>query len=189
MKKIKVKDILVPTVALLLICLVATALLAFTNSVTAKKIQENSVQKENSSRALVLPEAAEFSEAQTLESGVSYCVGTKDSKEVGYVFTSGAKGYGGTVSVMIGMDEDGVITGIEILSHDETPGLGANSTKPEFKDRFKGKSGTLTVDKTSNDGQNVQAITAATITSKAVVSAVNAATEAFNQIKGGAVNG
>lgn len=189
MKKIKAKDIIVPAAALLVICLVATALLAFTNSVTAKKILENSALKENSSRALVLPEATEFSEVKTLENGVTWCVGTKDSNEVGYVFTSGAKGYGGTVSVMVGIDKDGVITGIEILSHDETPGLGANSTKPEFKDRFKGKSGTLTVDKTSNDGQNVQAITAATITSKAVVSAVNAATEAFGQIKGGALNG
>ena len=188
-KKITAKAIIIPAAALLIICLVATTLLAATNSVTAKKIAENQIEKENSSRAIVLPEATEFSDVTTLESGITYCVGTKDSKDMGYVFTSGAKGYGGTVSVMIGMDTEGVITGIEILSHDETPGLGANSTKPEFKERFIGKSGELTVNKTSNDGQNVQAITAATITSKAVVSAVNAATAAFETIKGGASNG
>lgn len=189
MKKITAKAILVPTVALLAICLVATTLLALTNNVTAAKISENSVEKENSSRCVVLPDAISFSDVTTLESGVSYCVGKSDEGEVGYVFTSGAKGYGGTVSVMIGIDMDGVITGIEILSHDETPGLGANSTKPEFKERFVGKSGELTVNKTSNEGQNIQAITAATITSKAVTSAVNAATAAFETVKGGAANG
>lgn len=188
MKKITAKAIIVPAVSLLVICLVATALLALTNSVTKSKIAENSVQKENSSRSLVLPQAQEFSEVTTLENGITYCTGTNGSDAVGYVFTSSAKGYGGTVSVMVGTDTNGTVTGIEILSHDETPGLGANSTKPEFKNRFIGKSGTLTVDKNSNDGQNVQAITAATITSKAVVSAVNAALSAFETIKGGATN-
>ena len=76
-----------------------------------------------------------------------------------------------------------------ILSHGETPGLGANSTKPEFRDRFIGKAGELVVNKTSNDGQNVQAITAATITSKAVVAAVNDALSVFSSITGGAENG
>ena len=189
MKKITPKAILVPTAALLVICLVATALLALTNSVTKQKTADNAVQKENLSRSLVLPEAKEFSEPEALEGGITYCTGRDGADNVGYVFTSGAKGYGGTVSVMVGMDIEGVITGIEILSHDETPGLGANSTKPEFKNRFIGKSGALTVSKTSNDGQNVQAITAATITSKAVVSAVNTALTAFETVKGGAGNG
>ena len=189
MKKITPKAILVPTVALLVICLVATALLALTNGATKQKTAENAVQKENLSRSLVLSEAKEFSEITRLENGMTYCVGKDGEKNVCYVFTSGAKGYGGTVLVMVGMDTEGVITGIEILSHDETPGLGANSTKPDFKNRFVGKSGTLTVSKTSNDGQDVQAITAATITSKAVVSAVNAATAAFETVKGGASNG
>ena len=85
-----------------------------------------------------------------------------------------------------GIGADGKITGIEILSHSETPGLGANSTKLAFKNRFVGKSGTLTVSKTSNDGENVQAITAATITSKAVTSAVNAALAADRALEGGA---
>ena len=55
--------------------------------------------------------------------------------------------------------------------------------------RFIGKAGELTVDKNSNDGQNIQAITAATITSKAVVKAVNEATQAVNAMIGGADNG
>ena len=187
MKKMNLKDILIPTIALLVICLVATTLLAGTNMITKEKIALNAVETEKASRMLVLPEGKEYGEVTTLESGITYCIGTNEAgEEVGYVFTTGAKGYGGTVSVMVGIAKDGTITGIEILSHAETPGLGANAVKPEFKDRFIGKSGELTVDKNSNDGQNVQAITAATITSKAVVSAVNAVTAAYEEITGGA---
>ena len=187
MKKMNLKDILIPTIALLVICLVATTLLAGTNMITKEKIALNAVETEKASRMLVLPEGKEYGEVTTLESGITYCIGTNEAgEEVGYVFTTGAKGYGGTVSVMVGIAKDGTITGIEILSHAETPGLGANAVKPEFKDRFIGKAGELTVDKNSNDGQNVQAITAATITSKAVVSAVNAVTAAYEEITGGA---
>lgn len=190
MKKVSVKDILIPTVALFIFCLVATALLAGTNMITADKITQNAVEKENASRMVVLPEAKDFGEVTTLESGLTWCEGKAESGETaGYVFTTSAKGYGGAVGVMVGLDAEGVITGIEILSHSETPGLGANATSDSFKSRFVGKSGELTVDKNSNDGQNIQAITAATITSKAVTSAVNAVIAEFENIKGGENNG
>lgn len=186
MKNLTPKAVLVPAIALLIICLVSTALLAGTNMLTADKIAENALETETLSRSVVLPEAKTYGEVQTLENGITYCEGIDNlGKTVGYVFTSSAKGYGGNVGVMVGLDNSGVITGIEILSHDETPGLGANSTKPDFKNRFIGKSGELTVNKTSNDGQNIQAITAATITSKAVVNAVNAVTDAFETLKTG----
>ena len=190
-KKMNPKDILVPAVMLLVICLVTTVLLALTNSVTKTKIAQNAADKETSSRAEVLPDATQFSEVTTdEEKGVTYCEGKNANGEsVGYVFTSSAKGYGGDVTVMTGVGSDGKITGITILSHGETPDLGANSTKPEFRDRFIGKSGELVVNKTSNDGQNVQAITAATITSKAVVAAVNDALSVFSEVSGGAENG
>lgn len=190
MKKISFKGIVVPAVALLVICLVATALLAGTNVITSEKIAQNAVEKENSSRMIVLPEGKEYGEVTTLESGITYCEGKNESGETaGYVFTTSAKGYGGAVGVMVGVDTEGVITGIEILSHSETPGLGANATSDSFKSRFVGKSGELTVDKNNNDGQNIKAITAATITSKAVTSAVNAALAEFNNITGGENNG
>lgn len=192
MKKMKAKDILVPAVSLLIICLVATVLLALTNNVTKGKIAQNAVDAENASRQLVLSAATDFSQAENYkDTAITYCKGNDNSGNlVGYIFTSAAKGYGGDVKIMVGLDKDGKIIGFEILDcSGETPGLGQNSKKPEFKERFIGKSGVLTVDKNSNEGQNIQAITAATITSKAVVSAVNAAMDAFNEITGGASNG
>lgn len=192
MKKINAKDVLIPTVALLLICLVATALLAGTNAITTDKIAANAVETENASRGVVLPEGKSYGEVTVLDNGMTYCqAADENDATVGYVFTASAKGYGGAIGVMVGIDTEGTITGIEILSHGETPGLGANATSDSFKSRFIGKSGILTVDKTSNDGQNIQAITAATITSKAVTDAVNSVTAAFEELglKGGENNG
>ena len=193
MKTSKAKEILIPTVTLFLICLIATVLLAFTNSATEEKIKQNAVETETNSRVLVLPDAKEFGEVNTdEESGLTYCEGKDESgKVIGYVITSSAKGYGGDVIVMIGYDTDAVITGLEILDcSNETPGLGQNSKTPEFKNRFVGKSGELTVDKYSNEGQSLQAITAATITSKAVVRSVNAATVLAEKLtKAGESNG
>ena len=117
-----------------------------------------------------MPDAADFGEEQTYES-LTYCAALDaDGSIVGRVYTAAAKGYGGTVGVMVGIGADGKITGIEILSHSETPGLGANSTKPAFKNRFVRQipAGGSPSASTSDDGENVQAITAATITSKAV---------------------
>ncbi len=187
MKNMKIKDILVPAFALFLICAVATTCLAATNLFTSKTIAQNEIETEQASRQIVLETASSFSDNIEIEdSDIIYSIGTDDGGDtVGYVFTSVVTGYGGDVSVMIGIDMSGVITGFEILSHSETPGLGANATNDDFKDQFEGKSGILTVDKVSGEGQNIQAITAATITSTAVVDAVNNATVQFENLIGG----
>ncbi|MBQ8028580.1 MAG: RnfABCDGE type electron transport complex subunit G [Clostridia bacterium] len=190
MKNMKAKDIIIPALALFLICLVSSALLAFTNSITKEKIAQNAVETENASRQIVLTGAESFGEVSQRENGLTVCEAfDAEGNVIGYVYTSSAKGYGGSIGVMIGYDTEGTITGIEILSHGETPGLGANATGDKFKLQFSGKSGPLTVNKNSGEGQNIQAITAATITSKAVTSAVNAATEDFMKTIGGGNNG
>ena len=66
---------------------------------------------------------------------------------------------------MVGVDVDGVITGLRVLSHSETPGLGALATDPSFYEQFVGKSGAIKVEK---DGGDIVAITSSTITSRAV---------------------
>ena len=60
-------------------------------------------------------------------------------EEIGKAFIVAAKGYGGDVTISVGVDGEGVVTGIDIISMNETAGLGANCTKPEFKEQFKGK--------------------------------------------------
>ena len=188
MKKMNAKDILVPTVSLFVICLVATVLLALVNGFTEPKIAALALESAAESRKVVLPDAKDFKEIKGDK--FNYFEGKDASgKTVGYVFTTDceetSKGYGGTVTVMTGVGKDGKVTGIELLTLNETPGLGMNAKKDSFKNQFLGKSGTIGVNKTKASNTEIQALTSATITSKAVASAVNVALEQFTEIGGG----
>lgn len=98
----------------------------------------------------------------------------KSGNVIGRAFIASAKGYGGDVTVSVGIDNEGVITGIDIVSMNETAGLGANCTNEEFKEQFSGKSGEIGVTKSGTpDDSEINALSGATITSKAVTSAVN----------------
>ena len=90
---------------------------------------------------------------------------------------------------MTGIDAEGAITGVVILSHDETPGLGANAEKPDFLNQFlqQAPEGGLEVIKYQTPGEGqIQAMTGATVTSTAVTHAVNQAVAQYNTVKGGA---
>ena len=95
---------------------------------------------------------------------------------------------------MLGVNPAGEITGIYILKHLETPGLGANIERPEFTEQFKGKSlansklvrGNLAVTK---DGGDIQALTGATISPRGVVQAVNWGLKVFEKHKGEILKG
>ena len=106
------KQIIIPTVALFIICLVATTLLALANNVTAPIIEKNSAESEAQSRMEVLADAKSF-EDKTFD-GISYAVGLDGSKQtVGMVFTTTSKSYGGDLIVMTGVDNEGKVTGIQ----------------------------------------------------------------------------
>ena len=125
------KEFAIPTVALFLICLVATTLLAVTNKVTAPKIAELSAQTEVETRQKVLPAATQFGETQEMKGGSgTYAVGKDASgNEVGYVFVTVSKGYGGDVKIMTGVDKNGAVTGISPLELNETAGLGSDGQR------------------------------------------------------------
>lgn len=180
--KLNAKDILRPALTLFLICLFVTLLLAGTNLLTKDRIAEQSRLEAENARRVVLPEATEFAER-----GSCY-VGSANGSEVGYVFETSSKGYGGDVRVMTGIDTEGNITGVVILEHEETPGLGANAEKPSFTDQFKQPAGdglTLVKNRAPNPGE-VEALTGASFTSNAVANAVNEAIEQYHAVKGGA---
>lgn len=97
---------------------------------------------------------------------------------IGYVVNTTSKdGYGGNISISVGIQMDGTVLGIEFLSLTETAGLGMNAKNPEFKDQFKDKKAeSLTVTKSGSAGDaEIDAMSGATITSDAVTNAVNAA--------------
>lgn len=188
MKNFKASDILRPVIMLTLICLITSALLAYTNSLTAPVIEALAVQTANETKSVVLSSAESF-DIQKL-GDTEYSVG-KDSggTVVGYVFTASAKGYGGDINVMVGVTAEGKVSGVEILELSETPGLGMKATGEDFLNQFIDKIAGIGVNK-NNPGENeIKALTGATITSKAVTSAVNTALEYYAEITGGANNG
>lgn len=105
---------------------------------------------------------------------IKFHTGRKDDRPVGTAFQVVAKdGYGGDIVVLMGVDKEGKVTGIEIIRHLETPGLGANITRKEWKDQFKGRSladgPRFAVKK---DGGEIDQFSGATISPRAVVNAV-----------------
>ena len=185
----KFKEIMIPTVALFVICLISTALLGGTNSLTAEKIRQVAADAAAKARTEVCKDATDFEEKQLTVDGSKYTcyIGKNANGEtVGYTVTTQDKSYGGAIEVMTGFDAEGKITGIEILTIDDTPGLGMNAKNDKFKGEYIGKSGELTVSKTASADNEIQAITGATITSKAVTRCVNLASKIMTETKGGA---
>lgn len=191
--KIKFKDILIPTVTLFVICLIVSALLAGTNALTKEPIAVNELKKSQEAMQSVCPDAVSFEGGEGLEIEV-YKALDESGEVIGYAIPVSAKGYGGDVSVMVGISLEGEsdlgkVTGVEILSHDETPGLGANATNETFRNGYKQDitdSGFSVVKNGSggSDGK-IDAITGATITSNAVTNAVNEALEIYKSLAAG----
>ena len=159
---------------LLLITSVVAALLAGVNSITAPKIAELTEQKTQQAIEAVLPgggESVDFTDDTGLVSIVY-------KGESGYAVQVAPSGFDGAVTMMVGVDFEGNVLGISVIDQSETAGLGAvcaasNSAGEDFRGQFKGMSGEVTV---SKDGGEVEAITGATITSRAVCKGVSAAT-------------
>lgn len=188
--KIKFKDILVPTATLFIICLIVSALLAGTNALTKQPIAENELKKSQEAMFAVCPDAVSFEGSEGLEIEV-YKALDKNGQVIGCAVPVASKGYGGDVQVMVGISsvEGGMVTGVEILSHSETPGLGANATSESFRNQFKNNPSlhgfSVTKDGTGGTEGKIDAITGATITSNAVTNAVNEALNIYMSLAEG----
>ena len=187
MRKLNFKDIFIPTISLFIICLFITAALAVTNFVTAPKIAENDALSQQESMKIVCPDADTFEE---VVKDVIYKGVDKNGDAVGYAISTISSGYGGQIKVMTGIAPTGEIISIDVYyNDDETPGLGKNTSNEDFTSRFKGLKSdeSIVVNKDyAGKGQQVDAVTSSTISSRAVVAAVNEACELYKtEILGG----
>ena len=105
----------------------------------------------------------------------------KDGKTFEVAYSAAAKGYHGPIEVMVGVDPEGTLTGISIMTHSETPGLGARIVEPKFTEQFAGLD--LETTKLSAEGGKVDAVSGATFSTLGVITAVDDALEQFPQIK------
>lgn len=174
---------------LTLVCLVCGGLLGAVNSVTEDIIAETAQKNLVASIAAVLPEGGELSESQTSDApGIGeYYVLSTDGAPVAYAVKSTTNGFGGALTLMVGVLPDGTVYNTSVLEHSETPGLGAKCTEEEsqFRTQFKGFKGRLAVKK---DGGDLDAITASTITSRAFTLAVKQAVDLVSSLYGGQDN-
>ena len=162
------KKIIGLVASLTVIAGVCAAVLAFVNKLTAEPIAQMLVKKTQDAAKAVMPTAVKSVEQQ----GDLFVGKDSSGQIVGYaVKGSDAGGYGGDVVLMVGFEADKkTVVCYKTLSAAETPGLGMKLNTPEFADQFKGKNGTnLHVKK---DGGEIEAITSATITSRAVCKAI-----------------
>lgn len=171
------------------ITLVVALALGAVNAVTAGPIAEQNAQKIKDSLENVMPgaesEQIDVPEGTTVATETKNATSvtilsaykmTKDGADAGYCVEVGPTGFGGAVDTMVGIDSDGKVTGISVISaSSETPGLGARSTEPEFQAQFAGQVGTEVA--VAKDGGSIDALTGATITSRAVSEGVVAAAQ------------
>lgn len=188
--KIPGKFILKVAGTLTVISLVVAALLGFVNSITADKIAEIDAENTRIAMSAVAPEGSEFGDKIEVTDDMVAAAATQSGKilelypvtnggaEAGYVMKISASGSQGTIVMMVGVDANKVITGISVVSHAETSGIGTkvvenkpNSAGEPVLDQFIGKSGagTLVV------GSNITAISGATVSTKGITMGANAA--------------
>lgn len=169
---------------LFLIAFLCSLILILCNNLTKDRIAKLQEQTELAAQSEVLPEAKTFEKANEAmlisDSTVREVLAGKDAdgKEVGYCVKIEPSGFGGTISMTVGIGNDFTVKGVKITSMSETPGLGAKADENWLK-QFNGKKDGIEVVKTGNASDSqINAISGATITSKAVTGGVNSALSA-----------
>lgn len=170
------------------IALVCSAAVGLVYKVTLDPITKAEQLKVTQSIAAVLPAFEQTSEDVITIDGKEFKVFTATNaagEVVGYAFEAYTmNGFSGEIRLMVGFDVEGTISGVEVLKQAETPGLGANLAKPDnvVRKSIEGKKAADLNLKVRKDGGDVDALTAATISSRAYTEVVAAAHEAYKQV-------
>ena len=171
--------------ALTVICLVCAALLGLVQHVTAGPIARTDQQKENAAIAAVVPAFDNEPSAEKTEVGESVVFTARSGEEVvGYAIKVRTGGFGGTLVMMVGFTPDGTVYNTSVLSHSETPGLGAKITDAGVAPRAQviGKNPATTVMDVKKYHGDIDAITASTITSRAFLKGITIAYDVFRTL-------
>ena len=197
-----IKTIIRDTLALVVITVVAGLCLSTVHGLTEQKIADAEAEERTASYREVFPEAADFRAPDGSESicGTSYIEGVtieeallavdNDGNTLGCVISStSANGYGGDVTLSVGIDLDNTVTGMKVTSMSESPGFGSHCQDEDFQEQFKGVSWEVKYVSGGKSSPNeIDMISGATFTSRAVTEAVNGALKASEELLGGALN-
>lgn len=161
--KRKIKE-LYPIVFITIVVLISISLLAFTDNITDEKREEQREQRVNEMLSGMFPEMDGYEQVDEI-----YVI--HDGTDIiGYAYIAQGKGYGGIIDILVGLEDEDTIKGINILKHSESPGLGARIIEDEYRDQY------IDLDIADSEmnfnGGQIDSITGATISSKAVADAV-----------------
>jgi len=177
------RDVAVIIGKLVLVCLVASLMLGLTYVPTQEQLEINKIEAQEEALKEVVPSASEFEPVYNSGEQILYYRAFDSSGNlVGYAFFSEENGYNGPVELAGGIDASfNTITGMEVMGHSETPGLGAKITEDKFKNQFSD----LTVGdlQLSQNGGSIDAITGATTSSHAVVDALNSKIDEIKELE------
>ena len=182
------KKILQLILSLTLISAVCAAVLAIVNNATKERIANLATLKANNAARAVLPASVKAIEPvkDPADASLTAFIGYADDAKTqiaGYAVPGlTAKGYGGNIRLMVGLKPDRTVISYQVLAAAETPGLGSNLTTPAFIARFKDQPAASV--KVTKDGGKIEALTSATITSRAVCDAVADAAQRIDRIEG-----
>lgn len=190
-KNSPLRAFLAPVASLFIICTVSTALLAAAHTVTMEPIEQARESALSESMMSVVPRETESFEEIALDGGSERCFRALDGsgETVAYAVSTSAAGYGGTIAVMTGIGADGDIIAVNVYDNsDETPGLGAKTSLPDFTRQFGGLSADRGVAVSKDIGKfpdysEIDAVTGATISSRGAAAAVSRAIEIYNEVK------
>jgi electron transport complex protein RnfG len=178
-----VKGILRMVCTLVAISAVSAVGLAWVQDLTAERIREEIRNDTLRAIAAVLPAYDNAPDLEAVDLGEQrYYPARKGGEAVGLALPvrSGA-GYGGEIEALVGIAPDGKVTGVQVLAHAETPGLGAKFTQPEFLAQFTGKTLDNVRWRVKKDGGEFDQITGATITPRALIQALEGGLQAYRR--------
>lgn len=176
---------------LLVITLISGSVLGYIYDLTKEPIQQAKTAKKIKAIKAVLPTFdndpnAEMKTVTVNDVKMDFYPAKSEGKSIGTAVKTFTKnGFSGLIWLMVGFEPDGTIHNIEVLEHQETPGLGTKMSTPKFKNQFKGKNPKNFKLQVTKDGGDVDAITAATISSRAFCDAVQKAYDNLEKKEGG----
>ena len=182
-----------PALSLFIIAAAITALLGMVHNLTLEPVENQRKRAQEKTMKEVMAAAAGFRELPPEKSGnaggsiVRIFEGLNGNETIGYVVELAPSGYSGIISMMVGISgTENKITGMRVMKHTETPGLGSLAVKESFYRKFDNKDLVpLTVSRVSSGSNEIESITSATITTRAITNAVNEAIEWYNAGHGG----
>ena len=163
--KLKIKE-LYPIFFITIVVLISISLLAFTDNITDAKREEQREQRVTDMLSDMFPTMNRYELDDEIYSVYN------ETDLIGYAYITQGKGYGGYIDILVGLEDENTIKGINIIKHSESPGLGARITEDEYRGQYTGLD--ITESKMNFDGGQIDSITGATISSKAVADAVRA---------------